>query len=446
MRASSLGAYRRMRRLSSRGLGACLPCDVGQSAPYFATIALNALASGLFAPFSVLYFHQVVGLSLPLVGLGLSVATGGGLLLIPLGGLLIDRLGARWSVIAANLICAVGITAYLAVHSFAEFLLVGLVVAIGASGVAIASQALVVDVAPPEQRDRWYALMRMAANAGTGSGALLAGALVAGGGTTAYRWIVLLSAISYVLAAALLLLVHAPHAAGTNHKAERSRRGAYRVVLRHHLFLSLMGSGALIWVSVFVFEIALPPYLIIVAHAPAWIVGLLFALNTGMIVVFQLPVARMIATWRRTRILAAGALIYALSFLLFAVAPLLPFNTLPLYLCACMALYTLAEIVYAPTFVTVAAALIPVGMEGRYLAVFQLFRVSAATITPALSGSLLAIAPQGLWLIVASLMFAAAGLFKALERRLPKDALRSAGVAATSPSLDEARPRACADE
>jgi hypothetical protein len=152
-----------------------------------------------------------------------------------------------------------------------------------------------------------------------------------------------------------------------------------------------------------------------------------------MIVVFHLPVARTIATWRRTRILAAGALVSALSFLLFAVAPLLRFNTLSLYLCARMALYTLAEIVYAPTFVTVAAALIPVGMEGRYLAIFQLFRVSAATITPALSGSLLAISPQGLWLIVASLMCAAAGLFTVLERRLPKDALR-AGLAAPSPS------------
>jgi ethanolamine transporter EutH len=172
-------------------------------------------------------------------------------------------------------------------------------------------------------------------------------------------------------------------------------------------------------VSVFVFEIAPPPYLITIAHAPAWIVGLLFALTTGMIVVFQLPVARMIATWRPTRILATGALVYALSFPLVAVAPLLPFNTLLLYLWARMALYTLAEIVYAPTFVTVTTALIPVGMEGRYLAVVQLFRVSAATITPALSGSLLAISPQGLWLIGASLMCAAAGLFRALERRLP---------------------------
>jgi MFS family permease len=117
-------------------------------------IAMKAIGAGLFAPFSVIYFHQFVGLSLPLVGLGLSLATGGGLLLIPLGGSLIHRYGARSSAIAVNLVCAVGLTAYVAVHSFAAFVLFALLVAIGASGVAIASQALVVDIAPVDRRDR----------------------------------------------------------------------------------------------------------------------------------------------------------------------------------------------------------------------------------------------------------------------------------------------------
>jgi MFS family permease len=276
--------------------------------------------------------------------------------------------------------------------------------------------------------------MRMASNAGTGAGALLAGALVAGGGTTAYRWIILLSGMSYVLAGAPLFFVRAPRAPGARHRADHARRGAYRVVLRDHLFLGLMGSGALIWVSVFVFEIALPPYLIIVAQAPAWIVGLLFALNTGMIVVLQVPVARMMASWRRTRVLAAGALGYALSFLLFAFAPLLSVSAAPLYLCGCMSLYTLAEIIYAPIFVTLSAALVPSGMEGRYLAVFQLFRVSAATVTPTLSGFLLAIAPEGLWLVIAAPMVAAAGLFRVIGRRLPREALRAASATATPPA------------
>ncbi len=71
MRKPSHPAQPRFRRFRAR-----LPRALGNSGPYFAMILINALGYGLFAPFSVLYFHQVVSLSLPLVGLGLSLATG----------------------------------------------------------------------------------------------------------------------------------------------------------------------------------------------------------------------------------------------------------------------------------------------------------------------------------------------------------------------------------
>jgi MFS family permease len=180
-----------------------------------------------------------------------------------------------------------------------------------------------------------------------------------------------------------------------------------------------MAVAALISIGAVVLEIALPPYLIINLHAPVWLVGLLFALNTGMIVLLQVPATRAVTSWRRTRILAAGAVGYAFSFLLFAAAPLLPSNAIALYLCGCMLVYTVAEIIFVPTFAAITAALIPIGMQGRYLAIFQLSRASAATITPAVSGSLLALAPQGLWLLLALLTFGTLALLRRLERRLP---------------------------
>src|SRR6185437_4907511 len=114
--------------------------------------------------------------------------------------------------------------------------------------------------------------------------------------------------------------------------------------------------------------VGLPPYLIVAVHAPIWIVGMLFAINTGMVVVLQLPVMRAVASWRRTRSMAAGGLGWSLSFLLFAAALLLPPTLVPLYLCGCMILYTLAEMIYAPAASALAAAMAPVGMAGRYLA------------------------------------------------------------------------------
>ena len=194
-------------RLRFRRFSVRLPRELGKGGPYFAMILINALGYGLFAPFSILYFHQVVGLSQPLVGLGLSIATGVGLVATPLGGPLIDRFGARLVAVVTNLLSAVGFAAYLSVHSFAGFLIVALFLAVSSSSGGTAGQALVVDLAAPEDRDRWYALVRMAFNAGAGVGALLAGVLVAVGGTSGYRWVVGLNGLSFALAAGLLFLV-----------------------------------------------------------------------------------------------------------------------------------------------------------------------------------------------------------------------------------------------
>jgi len=97
-----------------------------------------------------------------------------------------------------------------------------------------------------------------------------------------------------------------------------------------------------------------------------------------------------------------------------------------------MILYTLAEMIYAPAASALAAAMAPVGMAGRYLALFQLSLAGAATITPALAGSLLAANPQALWLLLAPLMVGAAAWVVLLEPAFPHAALRTAGGAATT--------------
>jgi MFS family permease len=422
-----------------------LPRELGNGGPYFAMVLINALGYGLFAPFSILYFHLVVGLSLPLVGLGLTVATGVGLVATPLSGPLIDRLGARFVAVMTNLLRAVCLAAYLIVHSFAGFLIVALLLAAGNNSAGAAGTALVVDLAAPEDRDRWYALNRMAFNAGAGAGALLAGILVAVGGTAGYRWVAGLNGLSFALAAGLLLLVRVHRAT----VATEAGRGTYRTVLRDRPFLGLVGANTILWISVVAQEVALLPYLILVVHAPAWIVGLLFGLNTGMVVVLQMPVMRVVNSWQRTRNIAASGLGYGLSFLLFAVAPFVATGLLPFYLCMCMILYTLAEIIYGPTSSALAAAIAPIGMQGRYLAIFQLSLASAATVTPALAGSLLATSPQGLWLLLALLMVGAAGWIVLLERGLPQAALRTAKGATTTSvqqragDLECSKPCAC---
>src|SRR5215831_18810081 len=126
---------------------------------YVVSMLINALGSGLYYPFAVLYGLQVVGLSFPLVGLGLSIAKGVSLATVPLQGALVDRFGARTLQIAAHLIRAV---------AFLGFLLLAALVALGDS--TPAETVLVADFAAPEELGRWYGLDRVLFNAGVGVG------------------------------------------------------------------------------------------------------------------------------------------------------------------------------------------------------------------------------------------------------------------------------------
>jgi hypothetical protein len=73
---------RRLPRLIQQGL----PKLRHGQGRFVAASLINILGSGLFYPFAVLYFYQIAGLPLPLVGLGLSVATGASLATVPAQG------------------------------------------------------------------------------------------------------------------------------------------------------------------------------------------------------------------------------------------------------------------------------------------------------------------------------------------------------------------------
>jgi hypothetical protein len=56
---------------------------------------VSMLGTGLVVAFTLIYLHQVRGIALPVVGGLLAAAGAAGLLVVPLAGILLDRIGAR---------------------------------------------------------------------------------------------------------------------------------------------------------------------------------------------------------------------------------------------------------------------------------------------------------------------------------------------------------------
>lgn len=62
---------------------------------FLAGNTVSMLGTGLVVAFTLIYLHQVRGIALPAVGGLLAAAGGAGLLVVPLAGILLDRIGAR---------------------------------------------------------------------------------------------------------------------------------------------------------------------------------------------------------------------------------------------------------------------------------------------------------------------------------------------------------------
>jgi MFS family permease len=411
------------------------PHAVPGSTLYAVSTLAAAVGRGLWLPFSLLYFHLVVGLPLPVVGAGLTGAGIVGLLLTPVAGSLVDRFGARPLFIASFAGVGVGSLVYLGAHSFSLFLVGSIVISSAYSFNMPAGTAYVAELFPPDDRDWWFGFDRSAMNLGLSAGVLLSGWVASVGGTGAYQWLLFVSALGYFVTGALIVAIPSrPFRSATSTRLEKPLN--YITVLRDRPFLGFIVTQATLFLSFAVLEIALPPFLVENLHAPAWGFSLLFTLNTIMVVVLQVPLMRLLSRMRRTRGIVAGGLCYAFSYLLFVAVMFVPRSLLMPALVITLIVYTVAEIVLSPTSYGLALALAPERARGRYLALFSLGGSLAFTVAPALFTFLLTLSSSFFWLMLAGMTVAAALGVLLLERWLPPHTLR-AGRQPEVPSSQE---------
>lgn len=144
---------------------------------YAAAAIVNAVGSGMFYPFALLFFSERLEISLVQVGAYLTVASACSAIAVTRTSRAVHRFGAR-DVITLAAVRAVLFPLYLVVDHVAAFLLVVAAVAIADRTDMAASQAVVSTFADEEERPAWFALSRLALNAGLGGGALLGGVLM----------------------------------------------------------------------------------------------------------------------------------------------------------------------------------------------------------------------------------------------------------------------------
>lgn len=272
---------------------------------------VNTFGNGMFYTTSALFFTRSVGLTPGQLGLGLAIAGVCGVVAGPPLGWLADRWGSRRVLMAAITAEGIAMLGYTKVHSFAAFLPLACLITFldrGGSGVR---NALIGTALRPAERTYGRAYLRAVTNVGIGAGAALAAVALQSGTRTAYLAMIIADAVTFLVAAALLVRLKAPGrspapgpagpdasvpgaaAAATGPAGQADgRKPTARSALTDLPYLLITILNGLLSLQMGLLQVGLPLWAVRSTHAPRLTVSAVLVLNTAMVVLLQVRASR----------------------------------------------------------------------------------------------------------------------------------------------------------
>jgi predicted MFS family arabinose efflux permease len=335
-------------------------------------------------PFLVLYLTEGRRWTPEEAGYGMMVYGAGALAAGPFSGRLADRLGhvpvlkaSLWSSGALLLVLPLATTRPLLFALI--FLWAGLTQAFWPS-----AMALLTGLASPDKRKAVFALHRLSVNLGMAVGPALGGFIA----HHSYTWVFWTDGLSTLAGAALLtLLLKAP---ATQELPHGHAPGGSPWKDKHLAFLLLPFIPALM--VFFQIEGTLPLWVVRDLGLGSRFFGLLFTVNTLVIVVLEVPLNLAMGHWRHGRSILLGCLCLAVGFGLTAFAR----GYLSLILTTVV--WTFGEMILFPAMSDAVATLSPPDRRGEYMGLLSLCFAMALALGPWLGVMTYAKAgPRALW-------------------------------------------------
>jgi hypothetical protein len=342
---------------------------------------VNTFGSGIFLTVSALYFTQIVHLSTPLYAVGLFLGSMVGLLVGLVAGQVADRVGARETQMVVKLSGAVGMTCYLFVTDFWQFLAVSAIVGI-ATGAHGPCQSPLIRAYGGENPVRFRAYQRSLTNLAIALGVLVAGVAIAIGTPFAYQVVLAVRAGAYVVC--ILALTRVPHLAPTSRGTVERRWMALRDVP----YLAATTLNSLMSIHFVVPSLLLPLWIADQTAAPRSIVSVALILNTVIVVCLQVRASKGVddAASAGTRMLWAG-LAVAAGLTLLALAHGTSLLVATALVLVGVAVYTLGELWHAAAAMEYEYGLAAAHAQGQYSGVFALGQGLAQAVAPIVVGT-----------------------------------------------------------
>ncbi|MEV5810501.1 MFS transporter [Streptomyces parvulus] len=353
--------------------------------------ALSAFGLGFTVPYLYVYVAQVRGLGSMTAGLVLAVFAVAALIVLPFAGRAIVRRGPLPVLLAALVTAALGALSLGLSASAATVLLSAAALGAGQAVMQPALATMIVDCSTSETRSRAFAMQFFLQNLGLGVGGLIGGHLVDATSASSFTLLFAIEAAMFLVLVAVMATVRVPRAPRVEAVPGQASGGSWKQLLGNRAMVQLCVLGFVLFFACYgQFESGLSAYGVEAAGITTSALGTALAANTLMIVVAQFAVLKFVERRRRSRVIAAVGLIWAVAWAVAGYAGL-GHGSQTMATAAFIstyALFGLGEAMLSPTLAPLVADLAPTGLAGQYNSAFALVKQLALAIGPAVGGPL----------------------------------------------------------
>ncbi len=368
---------------------------------------LSQTGTGLTLFYGSIFFVNQLGLSATAVGISIAISQFSGIFGRIFGGSFSDspQLGKRKTLILSALISAIASLILATAQNLTTVILGHLFLGLGIGLYWPATEAIIADVVPNQQRSEAYAISRLADNLGLQLGIIIAGIIITQ--TEGYRLLFLIDAVSFILYAGVIYgFIQESYPLKKSdlsiHDSNLSQR--WKAALSDRFLLTYVGVNILFTLYISQIHTTLPLYLsnIVKPSLSATTISGLFTWHIAVSVLFQLPVTRLLNRWNHIQALMISAGIWGIGFIFILLTGMTGSHPL-FYGIVGLGILAIATISYTPFASALISEIAPNSLLGTYQAIHAQCWAIGYLIGPPLGGWALDQSPQimyNFWMIL----------------------------------------------
>lgn len=375
-------------------------------------------------PFLSLHLKDHLGLSAGTAAQLLSCYGVGSICGSLIGGKLSSHYGPIRVLIVAFV--AVAPVFLLLLHSSTVYSAAGAIFLLSLVGDAIrpAAMTATADLCPDAILSRAFALNRLAVNLGMSIGPAFAGFLY----LSNFSLIFYIDAASCLFAAVLVGKIFGWPPCPIRNRSEKESRDTNSRLRDDWIMIAVLVQFCCVMVIFLQTVASYPIYLRETYHVSEPVIGLLFTINTGLIVLFEMVLIVSIERFPKLPIIGIGCALMCLGF------GAMPMGSSAGFLCLTVVIWTLGEMLSMPLLTTWIGQRAPADQRGTYLGAMTALFSIAWIIAPVFGGFMYSIHPNLIWHCSLGLMFLVSIGFAIASRLEKPEAVEQDAVWASSES------------